>query len=196
MKTPRTNRTKVKILKHHRTSDVFTDGRFLIVNMKVSRRSKRGREIARETALAIFEEVGAYRPDVLAVIARSKGFHKSEDDLARTQRQIQDASALASRSPTSQEAEPVGDMGELTPVNDPKPAPDPATMTQDQADDLAHDMTEHNRAVSAPGNLAPGIDGKLLPEHNRQQPVGDGVADDTEAVGQRPEKRTEEWPGY
>lgn len=56
----RGRRSNVKILKHHRTSDVFVDGRYLIVSMKISLRSKRGREIAQETAdtilLALVED--------------------------------------------------------------------------------------------------------------------------------------------
>ena len=50
----------INILKHHRTSDVFVDGRYLCVSMKISLKSKRGRQIARETAetllLALVED--------------------------------------------------------------------------------------------------------------------------------------------
>ena len=48
-----------RILKHHRNSAVYVDGRYLHVDTKVSTRSKRGRELARETAEAILQEVGA-----------------------------------------------------------------------------------------------------------------------------------------
>jgi 5-carboxymethyl-2-hydroxymuconate isomerase len=47
------NRRTVKILKHHRTSDVYVDGRYLHVSMKISLKSKRGREVAQETAETI-----------------------------------------------------------------------------------------------------------------------------------------------
>ena len=53
------NRKHVHILKHHRSSAVYVDGRYLHTDMKVSTRSKRGREIARETCSAILAEVGA-----------------------------------------------------------------------------------------------------------------------------------------
>ena len=43
-------RDNTEIMKHHRTSDVYKRGRYLHVNMKISLRSRRGREIARETA--------------------------------------------------------------------------------------------------------------------------------------------------
>ncbi len=52
------DRTEVKVLKHHRTVDVFTDGRYLHVSMKLSRRSTKGRQLARETAEAILNCVG------------------------------------------------------------------------------------------------------------------------------------------
>ena len=52
------NRKHVRILKAHRNSDVYVDGRYLHVNAKISTQSKRGREIARETAQAILAEVG------------------------------------------------------------------------------------------------------------------------------------------
>ena len=52
-------RGKVKVLKHHRTSDVYLSGRYLHADMKISMKSKRGREIARETAAAILNAVGA-----------------------------------------------------------------------------------------------------------------------------------------
>lgn len=51
------NRKTVKILKHHRTSDVYIDGRYLVVASKISMRSKRGLEIARETALTILQAI-------------------------------------------------------------------------------------------------------------------------------------------
>ncbi len=51
------NRKAVKILKHHRASDVYIDGRYLHVNSKISLRSVRGREIARETALTILQAI-------------------------------------------------------------------------------------------------------------------------------------------
>jgi hypothetical protein len=50
---PWVRRSNVRILKHHRTSDVYVDGRYLHVSMKISLRSKRGRDIARETAETI-----------------------------------------------------------------------------------------------------------------------------------------------
>ncbi len=51
-------RGKVKVLKHHRTSDVYINGRYLHVDMKISMKSKRGRNIARETAMEILSAVG------------------------------------------------------------------------------------------------------------------------------------------
>ena len=53
------NRKHARILKHHRNSSVYVDGRYLHVDTKVSVKSKRGRELARETAAAILNEVGA-----------------------------------------------------------------------------------------------------------------------------------------
>ena len=49
------NRSNITILKHHRTSDVYIDasGRYLHVSMKISLKSKKGRAIARETAMEI-----------------------------------------------------------------------------------------------------------------------------------------------
>ena len=55
----RIDRTKVKVLKHHRTVDVFTDGRYLHVSMKISTQSKTGRQLARETAAEILNAVGS-----------------------------------------------------------------------------------------------------------------------------------------
>ena len=55
----RIDRTKVKVLKHHRTVDVFTDGRYLHVSMKISTESKTGRQLARETAATILNAVGS-----------------------------------------------------------------------------------------------------------------------------------------
>ncbi len=51
------NRKNVSILKHHRTSDVYIDGRYLHVSMKTSLKSKRAREVARETALTILQTI-------------------------------------------------------------------------------------------------------------------------------------------
>ena len=51
-------RKHARIVKHHRNSSVYVEGRYLHVDTKLSIRSKRGREIARETARAIFDEVG------------------------------------------------------------------------------------------------------------------------------------------
>lgn len=51
-------RSNARILKHHRTSDVYIDGRYLHASMKISLKSKRGLEVARETALTILEAVG------------------------------------------------------------------------------------------------------------------------------------------
>ena len=79
---PRTNRTKVKVLKHHRTSDVFTDGRYLIANMKISTHSKKGRQIARETAEAILNEV------------------MTSEEARDLMRQLQDSAALTARPRT------------------------------------------------------------------------------------------------
>ena len=74
---PRIDRTKVKVLKHHRTVDVFTDGRYLHVSMKLSRRSTKGRELARETAAEILNCVGsneaAYDLMVLNIERMNKG---------------------------------------------------------------------------------------------------------------------------
>ena len=66
MRTPK----NLTILKHHRTSDVYIDGRYLHVVAKISLRSRRGREIARETALTILEamEEAADGADVQLVI--------------------------------------------------------------------------------------------------------------------------------
>ncbi len=50
---PWIRRGNIRILKHHRTSDIYIDGRYLHVSMKISLRSKRGRDIARETAETI-----------------------------------------------------------------------------------------------------------------------------------------------
>ncbi len=47
----------VRIIKHHRNAAVYQDGRYLHVDMKISTRSKKGRQIARETAMAILGEV-------------------------------------------------------------------------------------------------------------------------------------------
>lgn len=55
----RIDRTKVKVLKHHRAVDVFTDGRYLHVSMKISTQSKNGRQLARETAAEILNAVGS-----------------------------------------------------------------------------------------------------------------------------------------
>lgn len=52
-------RGNIKVLKHHRTSDVYTNGRYLHADMKISLRSRRGREIARETANEILNTVGS-----------------------------------------------------------------------------------------------------------------------------------------
>lgn len=49
----------VTILKHQRNATVYLDGRYLHVDMKISTRSKTGRQIARETAQTILAEVGA-----------------------------------------------------------------------------------------------------------------------------------------
>ncbi len=51
------NRKTVSILKHHRSSDVYIDGRYLHVSSKISMRSVRGREVARETALTILQAI-------------------------------------------------------------------------------------------------------------------------------------------
>jgi hypothetical protein len=51
-------RKHARILKHHRNSAVYIDGRYLHVDMKISMKSKRGREIARETAGEILSAVG------------------------------------------------------------------------------------------------------------------------------------------
>jgi len=59
------NRKPITVLKHHRTSDVYIDGRYLVVSMKISLRSKRGREIGRETAQEI---MGALATDPQMVI--------------------------------------------------------------------------------------------------------------------------------
>ncbi len=48
----------VTILKHQRNSIVYVDGRYLHVDMKVSTRSKTGRQIARDTAVTILNQVG------------------------------------------------------------------------------------------------------------------------------------------
>lgn len=53
MRTPK----NLTILKHHRSADVYIDGRYLHVVAKISLRSKRGREIARETVLTILEAI-------------------------------------------------------------------------------------------------------------------------------------------
>jgi hypothetical protein len=55
MRTPK----NLTILKHHRSADVYIDGRYLHVVAKISLRSKRGREIARETAQTILQAVAA-----------------------------------------------------------------------------------------------------------------------------------------
>lgn len=47
-----------KIVKHHRNSNVYIDGRYLHVDAIVSMRSKKGRQLARETAEAILSQVG------------------------------------------------------------------------------------------------------------------------------------------
>lgn len=52
-------RKHARILKGHRNSSVYVDGRYLHVDTKISVKSKRGRELARETAEAILAEVGA-----------------------------------------------------------------------------------------------------------------------------------------
>ena len=52
-----TQKRHATILKHHRHSSVYIDGRYLHVDTKVSMRSKRGRELARETARAILSAV-------------------------------------------------------------------------------------------------------------------------------------------
>ncbi len=70
-------RGNIKVLMHHRTSDVYTNGRYLHVDMKISTRSKRGREIARETAGEILRAVG------LTEIARDI-VNKQADNAAMT----------------------------------------------------------------------------------------------------------------
>ena len=52
-------RKPITILNYHRNSTVYMDGRYLGVDMKLSARSKRSREIARETAAYILSVVGA-----------------------------------------------------------------------------------------------------------------------------------------
>lgn len=55
-------RKHVKIVKYHRNSTVYIDGRYLCVDTKISTRSKNGRQIARETVQAILEIVGSSEP--------------------------------------------------------------------------------------------------------------------------------------
>lgn len=150
-------RKHVKILKHHRNLAVYIDGRYLCVDMKISTRSKRGREIARETAEAILAEVGGNEeafqlgqamakntePMEVEIAPYSDGPGLTSDDAravpitpeeeTRLQRQLQDASALASRSPSSQEA-PVGEvnMGELEPVTVQDPPQPPDSFTEEE----------------------------------------------------------------
>jgi len=69
----------VKVLKHHRTVDVFTDGRYLHVSMKISTESKKGRQIARETAAEILNAVGA-SDEARAVFERAQAREQSGDD--------------------------------------------------------------------------------------------------------------------
>ncbi len=57
-------RKHVEIIKHHRNSSVYIDGRYMHVDSKLSMRSKRGRELAIETANAIIEAVYANTPGV------------------------------------------------------------------------------------------------------------------------------------
>ena len=51
-------RKHARILKHHRNTAVYIDGRYLHVDTKISTQSVRGRELARETAAAILGAVG------------------------------------------------------------------------------------------------------------------------------------------
>ena len=52
-------RKHARILKAHRNASVYVDGRYLHVDAQMSTQSKRGRELAREVASAILNEVGA-----------------------------------------------------------------------------------------------------------------------------------------
>ena len=63
------NRSTIRILKHHRTSDVYIDasGRYLHVSMKISLRSKKGRSIARETAQTILAALVGTDPQPVIV---------------------------------------------------------------------------------------------------------------------------------
>lgn len=58
----------VTILKHHRNSAVYLEGRYLHVDTKVSMKSKRGREIATETAHTILNAVAEAEGDVVGVL--------------------------------------------------------------------------------------------------------------------------------
>ncbi len=61
MAKPRADRHNVEILKHHRQSDVYIDGRYLVVNMKISLKSRKGRQIALETAEEILAQTSKNR---------------------------------------------------------------------------------------------------------------------------------------
>ena len=60
----------VKIHKHHRNSAVYEQGRYLCVEMKISLKNKRGREIAQETAQAILDALDADAPTLTDIVPR------------------------------------------------------------------------------------------------------------------------------
>lgn len=87
MRTPK----NLTILKHHRSSDVYIDGRYLHVVAKISLRSRRGREIARETAQTILEAIEETADPQPVIVGHEQG----------TGRPIEhSASSIGSRSST------------------------------------------------------------------------------------------------
>ncbi len=57
MKMPWNKNNNIEILKHSPGSDVYMDGRYLVVNMRISLKSDRGRSIAGETAAEIKQAI-------------------------------------------------------------------------------------------------------------------------------------------
>ncbi len=63
---------------HHRKAAAYVDGRYLHVDAKLSVKSKRDREIAREVSTAILHEVGANEPAFELMMLNIERMNKGE----------------------------------------------------------------------------------------------------------------------
>lgn len=73
-------RKPIKILKHHRASSVYIEGRYLVVESRTSLKSKRGREIALETATEIHDAVIAAMSEAELALMYSHRENTSAED--------------------------------------------------------------------------------------------------------------------